>query len=79
MDDYTYEYCNGDVKEHFIPKEVSKHKSGFKMLENVPVGICDKCGYRYYHSSVLLRVDDIANGIQLPERIESIPVVRMVS
>ena len=47
---YKCEYCEGTVKERIVEKEIFKHKTGFVMLENVPVGICDQCGYRYYHS-----------------------------
>ncbi len=71
---YTCEYCDGVVKKKMIKKEVFKHKTGFIMLENVAVGICNKCGYRYYHSTILQRVEEIANGKRLPERTEIIPV-----
>jgi hypothetical protein len=49
------------------------------MLEDVPVGICDECGYRYYHSSILKIIDEIANGKRLPERTEVIPVAHLVN
>jgi YgiT-type zinc finger domain-containing protein len=71
---YKCEYCEGTVKERLVKKEVFKHKSGFIMLENVPVGICDRCGYRYYHYTILKRVEEIAEGKRAPERTESIPV-----
>lgn len=74
---YKCEYCEGTVKERLVKKEVFKHKTGFVMLEDVPVGICDKCGYRYYHSSILQRVEDIADGKRVPERIETIPVAHL--
>jgi carbon starvation protein CstA len=47
------------------------------MLENVPVRICDKCGYRYYHSTILKRVDEIAEGKRTPARAEAIPVAQL--
>jgi YgiT-type zinc finger domain-containing protein len=71
---YKCEYCEGIVREKSVGKEVFKHKGGFVILENVPVGICDECGYRYYHSTVLKRVEEIAEGKRDPERIEAIPV-----
>lgn len=74
---YTCEYCGGTVKERLVKKEVFKHKNGFVMLENVPVGICDKCGYRYYHSTILKRVDEIAEGKCTAERTEAIPVAQL--
>jgi YgiT-type zinc finger domain-containing protein len=74
MYEYKCEYCDGFVKERLVKKEVFKHKSGFVMLEDVPIGICDSCGYRYYHSSILKKVEEIAEGKQAPERTEPIPV-----
>ncbi len=75
---YKCEYCNGTVKERVVKKDVFKHKAGFVMLEEVPVGICDSCGYRYYHSSILKRVEEVAVGIQKPERTECIPVAHLI-
>ncbi|HHT9125655.1 MAG TPA: YgiT-type zinc finger protein [Candidatus Brocadiia bacterium] len=74
---YKCEYCEGTVKERLIEKEVFKHKNGFVMLENVPIGICDGCGYRYYHSTILRRVEEIAEGKRVPERTEAIPVAHL--
>lgn len=74
---YRCEYCEGTVKEQRVEREVVKHKNGFVMLENVPVGICDTCGYRYYHSTILKRVEEIAEGKRAPTRTESIPVAQL--
>ena len=73
---YSCEYCEGTVKERVVEKEVFKHKNGFVMLENVPVGICDNCGYRYYHSTILKRVDEIAEDKEEPKRTEPIPIAQ---
>lgn len=75
---YNCEYCDGIVRERIVEKEVFKHKKGFVMLENVPIGICDKCGYRYYNSTILKKVNEIAEGKQIPARTEPIPVARYV-
>jgi YgiT-type zinc finger domain-containing protein len=74
---YKCEFCDGIVKEQRVEKEAFKHGKGFVILENVPVGVCDKCGYRYYHSSILHKVEEIAEGKQAPERTESIPVAHL--
>jgi len=71
---YKCEYCQGIVKERIVEKEAFKHKSGFVILENVPIGKCDSCGSRYYHSTLLRRVDEIATGQKAPEKTETIPV-----
>ena len=61
---YRCEYCEGTVRERLVKKEVFKHRTGFVMLEDVPVGICERCVYRYYHSTILQRVEEIAEGKQ---------------
>jgi YgiT-type zinc finger domain-containing protein len=75
---YSCEYCEGTVKERIVDKEVFKHKNGFVMLENVPVGICDQCGYRYYHSEILKRVDEVAEEKHVPVRTVPIPVAQYI-
>jgi YgiT-type zinc finger domain-containing protein len=75
---YKCECCGGIVEKRLIDKEVFKHRSGFVMLENVPVGVCNECGYRYYHSTILKKVEEIAQGKYAPEKVETIPVVSWV-
>lgn len=75
---YKCEYCEGTVKERIVERESFKHKAGFVILEDVPLGICDRCGCRYYHSTVLQRVEEIASGKKSPERTELIPVAHLV-
>ena len=44
------------------------------ILEDVVIGICDKCGNRYYSADTLKRVQAIATGKIRPERTEQVPV-----
>lgn len=74
---YKCEYCDGTVVQQVVKKEVFKHRTGFVIIEDVPVGICDKCGYRYYHSTILRRVEDVATGKKPPERVENVPVAHL--
>ena len=71
---YKCEYCEGTVQERILPREVFKHRLGFVILEEVPVGVCDQCGYRYYHASLLKLVDEIARKQKTPKRVELVPV-----
>jgi hypothetical protein len=43
-------------------------------LEDVPVGVCDQCGARYFHASVLRRVAEIGRGTVSPLRTIAVPV-----
>jgi YgiT-type zinc finger domain-containing protein len=71
---YGCEYCDGIVREVVVEREAFKHARGFVILEHVPVGVCDKCGHRYYHASLIRRVEEIATGRVPPQRTEPVPV-----
>jgi hypothetical protein len=71
---YKCEYCDGIVRERVVEREIFKHCTSFVILENAPIGVCDLCGYRYYHSTLLRRVEEIAARRRPPRRIESVPV-----
>ncbi len=71
---YPCEYCDGTVRQKSVEREAFKHKNGFVILEELTIGICDKCGNRYYSADVLHRVQELATGKISPERTEQIPV-----
>ncbi len=71
---YRCEYCDGTVREKVVEREAFKHKEGFVILEDVVIGVCDKCGNRYYSADTLKRVEAIATGKVPPERTEEVPV-----
>ena len=74
MYSYRCEHCEGIVREKVVDREAFKHRNGFVILEDVPIGVCDVCGYRYYHSTLLDMVEQIATGRQAPQRTEAVPV-----
>jgi YgiT-type zinc finger domain-containing protein len=71
---YQCEWCSGTVREKKQAREILRHARGFVMLEDVPVGVCDKCGRKYYSAQVLRRVEEIALNRAKADRTESIPV-----
>jgi YgiT-type zinc finger domain-containing protein len=70
------EYCDGIVRQHTVEREVFRHKKGLVILEHVPIGVCDKCGERYYSAEVLHKVHNIATGRTKPARKVSIPIAK---
>jgi len=70
------EYCDGMVRENIVEREVFRHRKGMVILEHVPVGVCDKCGERYYGAEVLHRVHNIATGRTKPLRKVSVPIAK---
>ena len=72
------EYCNGEIRKKKITVD---HWYGEKLviIKDVPVGVCQECGQRYYAyaAATLDRLDAMAqNSDTAPERI-SVPVLVM--
>lgn len=78
MYDSPCSHCDGMVREKIVKREAFKHRLGFVILEDVPVGVCDQCGVRYYHASILHRVQDVATGRIAAQRSEMVPVASTV-
>ena len=76
MYDFSCEHCSGIVRERRSQREAIRHKGNFVILEDVPVGVCDNCGARYFHASVLRRVAEIGRSVAPPPRTIEIPVDR---
>lgn len=73
---FACEHCEGTVTERRVAREALRHKNSFVILEDVPVGVCDKCGTRYFDASILRRVAEIGRGVTTPIRTVAIPVDR---
>ena len=71
---YQCEYCNGTVQAKRVDREAFKHKAGFVILEDVMIGVCDKCGNRFYSADTLKQVQAIATGKVSPQHTEQVPV-----
>jgi YgiT-type zinc finger domain-containing protein len=76
MYDFTCEHCGGTVRERRVAREALRHKGSFVILEDVPIGICDKCGARYFDASILRRVAEIGRGTIATQRTVVVPVER---
>ena len=70
----TCEYCDGNVIEHQIKREMFIVKDRFVILENIPVGVCDNCGTRYYHAPIVRRAHEIARDESNADFQEYVPV-----
>lgn len=77
MYEYGCEYCKGRVKPRAVKRESFKSKNGFIILEDVTIGVCDRCGNRYYDADILQAVHEIGTGKRMPERTEAVPVAHL--
>ncbi len=57
---YSCNFCEGTVRTKRVESEAFKHREGFVILKNVTIGVCDKCGNRYYSADLVRRVEAIA-------------------
>ena len=76
MYDFQCEHCAGTVRTRRVDREALRHKGSFVILEDVPIGVCDQCGARYFDASVLRRVAEIGRGTTAPVRTLEVPVDR---
>ena len=53
------EYCGGTVRRRKVTVDL-RRGDRLSVFHNVPVGVCTKCGERYYPGRVLERLDEIA-------------------
>jgi len=74
LDGFPCEYCDGTVQERVLDREPISHHRGIVILENVPIGVCDRCGSHYYAAGVLRRVESILKSSAPPRRTFEVPV-----
>ncbi|RKU11636.1 hypothetical protein C6501_12170 [Candidatus Poribacteria bacterium] len=70
------EYCSGEIR---LKKVTVNHSYEGKLviIKDVPVGVCQECGQRYYAADTLEKLDFLAqNSDAASERI-SVPVMVM--
>ena len=56
------------------PTLTRKVKGQYVLIENVPAGICTKCGTRYFSANVLKTVEESVHGRRRADREIVIPV-----
>ena len=76
MYDFSCEHCGGLVRERRVAQEALRHKGRFVILEGVPIGVCEKCGARYYDASVLRRVAEVGCGSIPAKQAVEVPVAK---
>ena len=57
----TCEYCGGKIVEKFATLHRKVH-GNYVLLEDVPAGVCTKCGTHYYAANVLKTTEATIHG-----------------
>ncbi len=69
----TCEYCGGLIVEARVTLH-RKRGEGYVLIENVPAGVCQECGTRYYAANVLKTIEETLLGRQKAIREIRVPV-----
>lgn len=69
----TCEYCDGTILEKLVTlhRKVNDH---YILIEDVPAGVCEKCGTRYFSANVLKAIEDSIHGHRKADREEMVPI-----
>ena len=68
------EYCGGAVKEKEVTVDIRRREE-LCVFEHVPIGVCVRCGERYYPGAVLERLNEIAAHSDLATSTVKVPCV----
>jgi len=66
-------YCGGKVEEQRLPREL-RWKDKVCVLEDVPVGVCQRCGEKFLKPEVVKTIDRILHEEKEPLRTIKVPV-----
>lgn len=66
------EYCGGTVRERKVTVDLRRGDQ-LIVFENVPIGVCSKCGERYYPGRVLEALDEIAQHGLIGAKMQRVP------
>ncbi len=67
------EYCHGAIVEKRVAM-TRKVKGKYVLIENVPAGVCEECGTRYYAANVLKTIEETIRGRRKAKREVLVPV-----
>ncbi len=67
------EYCGGNVKKKRIAVDYRYHGE-LVVIKDVPVGVCQDCGERYYDASVIKVMEKIAKTSDKIKNRISVPI-----
>lgn len=75
-DDCTF--CGGRVQERLVTKVCWWGDQLVAIVENVPAGVCDQCGERYYRAYVLKEIEAMLSKREIFRSVE-IPLASFAS
>lgn len=71
---FPCEYCEGTAQERVIDREPITINRGIVIMENVPIGVCDRRGAHYYAAPVLKQAEAVLKSKDGEVRTVDIPI-----
>ncbi|MGO9112735.1 MAG: YgiT-type zinc finger protein [Thermoguttaceae bacterium] len=68
------EFCTGETTVRRVRKQ-HWHKGRLYIIDNVEAQVCQECGEKYFHASVLDRIDALIDGEHEVKEILSVEVL----
>jgi YgiT-type zinc finger domain-containing protein len=68
----TCEYCDGRIVETRSTERFTV-RGTVLVIDDCPIGICPKCGEKYYPARLLRKVESYAQGIRQGKRANLVP------
>jgi len=73
MQDNQCEYCHGAIQAKKVTVPY-RYKGKLVIIEHVPVGVCRRCGERYYEARTVERMEAIAKRRQAATKSIVVPI-----
>lgn len=70
------DFCQGKTRRRRVTKHHS-YRQRLYVVENVPAEVCQECGERYYHATVLDAIDSMLDGKHAVKRKLQVEVVSL--
>jgi YgiT-type zinc finger domain-containing protein len=74
----TREYCEGRIVETRSTERFTV-RGTVLVIDDCPIGICPKCGEKYYPAHLLRKVESYAKGLQRGKRAHMVPFFKYQS
>ncbi len=68
------EFCGGKTTKKKVKKQHWYHKRLY-IVENVDAEVCQECGEKYFHASILDKIDNLISGKHSVKEVWSVEVL----
>ena len=67
-------FCDGDVSERNVIVDYRGGEELLTVIKNVPAGVCEICGEKYFKAEVVKAMEKTANSKRKPKEVIEVPI-----